>query len=162
MPGIVFGDEVFMFKSGDGYTEVNGKKTKYSILRADDGCLVIRLGNEIREIIFSEDRDFIEMFSSGTTIKFQILSDRDLLLRNLTNEESGHHRHAEIKAPMPGLVVKVLAKRGDSLKRGETVVILEAMKMENEIRVSQDSEVADVLVKEGDIVEKGQVITALK
>jgi len=94
-------------------------------------------------------------------MKFNAVSDRDLLLKSFAGERSGHHRLAEIKAPMPGLVVKVLVKKGDNIKGGESLVILEAMKMENEIRVSYDSEVIDLFVSEGDVVEKGQVIAAL-
>ncbi|MCL4540378.1 MAG: acetyl-CoA carboxylase biotin carboxyl carrier protein subunit, partial [Bacteroidetes bacterium] len=63
--------------------------------------------------------------------------------------------------PMPGLVVKTLVEKGDTVKKGTSLLILEAMKMENEIRTPADAEVAEVLVKDGDIVDKDQTIVRL-
>jgi biotin carboxyl carrier protein len=63
---------------------------------------------------------------------------------------------------MPGLVVKVLVAEGEKVKQGAKLIILEAMKMENEIRTAADSEVAELLVREGQIVEKDQTILRLK
>ena len=59
---------------------------------------------------------------------------------------------------MPGLVVRVLAEPGQQVRAGAGVVVLEAMKMENELRVSAASVVKTVRVKPGEAVEKGQVL----
>ena len=59
---------------------------------------------------------------------------------------------------MPGLVVRVLAEPGQQVRAGTGVVVLEAMKMENELRVSAASVVKTVRVKAGEAVEKGQVL----
>ena len=63
---------------------------------------------------------------------------------------------------MPGLVLKILKKAGDNVIKGETVMILEAMKMENEIKVNNDGEVVDVFVTEGKPVEKYISLLSLK
>ena len=65
---------------------------------------------------------------------------------------------ASLKAPMPGLVVRVAVEEGDAVEQGDTVLIVEAMKMENELRAAGAATVARVLAAPGDAVEKGQIL----
>ena len=66
-----------------------------------------------------------------------------------------------IKAPIAGKVLKLSVKVGDSVKKGQAVAIVEAMKLENEIPSAFDGTVKAILVKEGDAVENGQAIIEL-
>jgi biotin carboxyl carrier protein len=66
-----------------------------------------------------------------------------------------------VRSPMPGKVVKVLVAVGDQVKSGAPVVVVEAMKMENELRAPRDGAVKDVAVKEGQAVEAGQPLVTL-
>jgi biotin carboxyl carrier protein len=65
---------------------------------------------------------------------------------------------SEIKAPMPGLVLKVLVEEGVEIKKGENLFVLEAMKMENIIKAPADVTVKNIKIKPGDKVEKGQIL----
>jgi biotin carboxyl carrier protein len=65
---------------------------------------------------------------------------------------------SEIKAPMPGLVLKVLVEEGAEIKKGENLFVLEAMKMENIIKAPADVTVKTIKIKPGDKVEKGQIL----
>ncbi|MEW5983545.1 MAG: biotin/lipoyl-containing protein [Acidobacteriota bacterium] len=67
-----------------------------------------------------------------------------------------------ITAPMPGKVVKVLVKPGDEVKARQGVVVVEAMKMENELRAARDGRVTDVLVAEGTSVESGRLLAVIE
>ena len=67
----------------------------------------------------------------------------------------------KINAPMPGKIVEVKVQPGASVKKGDVAVILEAMKMENEIRVGQDGTIASVEVSAGDMVEGGSVLVTM-
>ncbi|MDN6836796.1 MAG: biotin/lipoyl-binding protein [Lactococcus lactis] len=67
----------------------------------------------------------------------------------------------EVTAPMPGNVLKVSVKTGQTVKKGETVVILEAMKMENEIVAPSDGTISAINVKEGQSVESDDVLFEL-
>ncbi len=67
----------------------------------------------------------------------------------------------KVEAPMPGTVLKVNVKVGDSVKSGDTVLVLEAMKMENEIAAPQDGVVASINVSQGATVETGDVLVTL-
>ena len=67
----------------------------------------------------------------------------------------------KINAPMPGKIVDVKVKVGDAVKKGQTVLVLEAMKMENEICAPQDGTVATVECSVGDSVETGKVLVSM-
>ena len=66
-----------------------------------------------------------------------------------------------VKTPLPGVILQVKCNVGDTVKRGQTLIILEAMKMENEIVAPQDGTVASINVNKGDSVEAGQTLASL-
>ena len=67
-----------------------------------------------------------------------------------------------ITSPMPGTILDVKVNVGDKVKFGQTLAILEAMKMENDIPATADGEVAEIKVKKGDAVETDSVLIVLK
>lgn len=67
-----------------------------------------------------------------------------------------------ISTPMPGKVVKILVEEGQELKAGETLIIVSAMKMESEYKVSKDRKVAQILVEEGDNIDGHQPLITLE
>ena len=68
---------------------------------------------------------------------------------------------APAAAPMPGNILDVKVKAGDSVKAGDTLLILEAMKMENEISAPQDGTIASVNVRKGDVVNSGDLLCTM-
>lgn len=66
-----------------------------------------------------------------------------------------------VNAPMPGNILDVRVKPGDSVKAGDTLLILEAMKMENEISAPQDGTIASVDVRKGDVVDSGALLCTM-
>lgn len=68
---------------------------------------------------------------------------------------------ATITAPMPGKILEVKAKAGDAVKRGDVVLILEAMKMQNEIMAPADGKIADIRVSAGQAVATGDVMVVM-
>ncbi len=69
---------------------------------------------------------------------------------------------AVISSPMPGKVVKVLVKKGDKVKAGDTVIIISAMKMESEYKVKKDRVVKEVKVKNGDTIDGNQPLVIVE
>ena len=66
-----------------------------------------------------------------------------------------------VTAPMPGNIFKLLVSEGESVSEGQTVLIMEAMKMETEIKASVEGTVGKVVVKQGDNVESGQLLLTI-
>ena len=73
-------------------------------------------------------------------------------------EKGGAGKVNELKAPMPGLVLEINVKPGDELQKGDRVLVLEAMKMENVIKAPADATVASIEVEKGKTVDKNQVM----
>jgi biotin carboxyl carrier protein len=84
----------------------------------------------------------------------------DLLLDQLGIANKGAKKINDLKAPMPGLILQVPVKEGDVLKKGDTLLILEAMKMENVLKAQADITIQKIFVKSGDRVEKGHILIA--
>ena len=91
----------------------------------------------------------------------KIKDQYDELLKNLGLDSINSQKIREIKAPMPGLVLKILVNEGDLIKKGENLLILEAMKMENMIKAPADLIVKKINVKIGDKLEKNQLMLTL-
>ncbi len=88
----------------------------------------------------------------------QIKNRFDLLLENLGMNSAQKKQIADIKAPMPGLVLEIKVKKGDIVKKGDPILVLEAMKMENIIKADGDGEIKSIAVEIGSSVEKNQVM----
>lgn len=82
----------------------------------------------------------------------------DILLEKMGIDVSASTAITEIKAPMPGLILDLKVKLGDEVKKGDTVVVLEAMKMENIIKSPGDGIVKAIKVSLNESVEKNQVL----
>jgi biotin carboxyl carrier protein len=72
--------------------------------------------------------------------------------------QGGHHAAGELTAPMPGQVRAVNVNEGDRVTKGQTLIVLEAMKMEVRIQASKDGQVIQVFVKQGQIVDREQIL----
>jgi biotin carboxyl carrier protein len=82
--------------------------------------------------------------------------------RRVGGSEPGRAGVEEVRAPMPGKIARVLVVPGDQVKPRQPLVVVEAMKMENELRAGADARVKDVLVTEGTLVEAGRVLVVLE
>ena len=92
----------------------------------------------------------------------EAVDERLLAIRKLTGAGAGPPGPRSVRAPMPGLVVKVEVGEGDAVVAGQGVVVVEAMKMENELRAEGDAVVLRVHVSEGDTVERDQLLVELR
>lgn len=94
----------------------------------------------------------------GTRVEARVVDERTRHIQGLTGAGAGPVAAAQLKAPMPGLVVRVLVAAGQAVTPGQGLIVLEAMKMENELRAAAAGVVREVRVQPGAAVDKGQVL----
>ena len=114
-------------------------------------------GASIR-VLLSREGESYTAYCGGIAGEVSVETERSRLLKKYAAADPVLTRKAEIHAPMPALVVNVEVKAGQSVKKGDGLVVLEAMKMENELRAPHDGTVKKVLVEKGMKVEKGELI----
>ncbi len=104
------------------------------------------------------DQYNVHLYDGMRTV--ELVHPSTLALRK--NKGHGGGAGGSLKAPMPGKVVKVLVSPGDEVESGAGLVILEAMKMQNELQASQAGRVKEVRAAEGDNVERGAVLVVME
>jgi biotin carboxyl carrier protein len=109
-------------------------------------------------VSFDKEAKRAEIKVNGTIYNVTAKDQYDLLLDKLGMSNLNNAKVSEVKAPMPGMVLKVFVKEGAEVKKGENLFVLEAMKMENIIKSPADVSVKTIKIKPGDKVEKGQVL----
>ena len=117
---------------------------------------------QIESIQADADPKTISVQINGNSYQFQIKDQHDLLVDELGMDTATSKTLSEITAPMPGLIMEILVKPGDRFEAGDSLFILEAMKMENMIKAEGSGTVKAVLVNQNDPVDKNQVILDLK
>lgn len=95
---------------------------------------------------------------NGTSYTVQVEDQFDLLLKQLGMDATAGTKIREIKAPMPGLVLKIMVEEGAEVKKGDNLLVLEAMKMENILKSTTDGIVKKIHVAKGDKIEKNAVL----
>ncbi len=88
----------------------------------------------------------------------KLTEEIDVLLNKMGIKSQTKRIKKELKAPMPGLILNIPIKKGDFVKQGETLLVLEAMKMENNLKAENDVTIKDIQVQNGNSVEKNEVL----
>ncbi|MFO0576337.1 MAG: biotin/lipoyl-containing protein [Polyangia bacterium] len=120
--------------------------SSYSLISEDGTQVVVDVDGSLPELRVT--------VAGGEPLRIQIQDARALSVD--AGASGGGQSASEMRASMPGKVVKVLCKPGDVIKPGQGLMVIEAMKMENELRALGPGKVAEVLVREGQTVEGGQ------
>ena len=100
--------------------------------------------------------------AAGERFEVQVQDDRAKQIEALTGRDKKPVQGGIVRAPMPGLVVRVEVTKGETVEPGAGLVVVEAMKMENELRATQRGVVEEIHVSAGDRVEKGAPLVTLK
>ncbi len=130
---------------------------------ADGSFHILHQGKSFRAEIVElnhDARQFVIMVN-GDRFTVDIADRYDRLIQQLGLSVGSSQKANIVKAPMPGLVLNLLVKPGQTVAKGDPLLILEAMKMENVLKAAGDGEVKNILVKQGAAVVKGQVLVEM-
>lgn len=97
------------------------------------------------------------VFTRNSFRSIKIFND-EMLLHESLKRGGGFGGDQELKSGMPGKIIEIFAKEGEIVKANKPLLIMEAMKMENEMRTSRDVKIKEIKVKQGDSVESGAVL----
>ncbi|EHL87691.1 acetyl-CoA carboxylase biotin carboxyl carrier protein subunit [Coprobacter fastidiosus] len=140
---------------------IDGKVLDLDVMMAENGvCSILMDGVSYNaELIRAEGGKSYTVNTAFASLPVEILDAKAKLLS--ARRKEGERQADRIVALMPGKVVRVMAAEGDRLAAGDTVLVVEAMKMQSNFKVSEDCVVREVLVKEGDLVNTDQVLVWL-
>lgn len=159
----VNGERVDVTIDGDGIHV--GDLTKKAHLADVEGTpvKVLTIGTEVHRIVMQRGprRGQYALWVDGHRYEVEALDERTRAILDLSNEGARASGPAPLVAPMPGMIVRVNVQVGDTVQAGTPVVVMEAMKMENELRAQGAGVVSAVLVQAGAAVEKGAVLVEL-
>ncbi|PID85057.1 MAG: acetyl-CoA carboxylase biotin carboxyl carrier protein subunit [Chloroflexi bacterium] len=125
------------------------------------GLASLLINNQSLEAVVEKGEDYWQVLTKGELYYVNVLDERTYQLAQARGKELGDSGETAVKAPMPGLIIKVLVEAGEVIAKGQTVVILESMKMENELKAARDGVVTAVKSEAGASVEKDQVLVVI-
>jgi biotin carboxyl carrier protein len=140
---------------------VNGKGVAWDLVEVSDGYFHILVESKSykAEIVKADPATkSFQIKVNGRIFSVEVKDKFDLLLEKMGMTASTTSKINIIKAPMPGLIIDLKVKNGDTVQSGDPLLILEAMKMENIIKAPGEGVVKTVRIKKGDSVEKNQVL----
>jgi biotin carboxyl carrier protein len=125
---------------------------------------MLRIGDTVRELVShrADTRGSYVISVAGERIAVEALDERARAVRSLRAASGAPAGPEPLRAPMPGMVSRVLVAPGDVVKAGASLIVMEAMKMENELRAKSDARVRSVAVQPGTAVEKGTLLVELE
>ena len=147
-----------------GEVTLNDKTMEWDMQQLPDGTFsILANGKSYNATIEQIDRATKQMRLkvNGNDYSLAVKEPIDQLLQKMGLNIGQSKKADAIKAPMPGLVLKILVTEGQELKKGDPVLILEAMKMENVFKAPADAVVKAIRVTERKAVEKGEVLIEL-
>lgn len=141
----------------------NNEELDFEIIDLANSVYLLRIDKKLFNFTCThKNNEIIILFSQSEKFELTVRTSlQDKANEVLANKLSSHH-HLEVKAPMPGMILKLKKQKGDMVNHGEAVMILEAMKMENEIRSLRDGIIKEIFVKEGAAVEKGTLLFSVE
>jgi biotin carboxyl carrier protein len=150
----------FEYKKEGEKIELNGEELSAALNWVKPGeFLNLNLNhNTYRIIVVKKEGKSMRLSVNGHMLDVSLSDSLDVLLKNLGLDKMMNKGIGDVKSPMPGLVLKVLVKAGDVIKKGDPLLILEAMKMENVIKSPTDGPVKEVKVSEKQAVEKNALM----
>jgi len=155
----------FSVTEEDGQLVLDGKAVSWDVIEQSNGIIsVLCDGKSYTAIIEKTDRKAkeISLRLNGQVYKIAIKEPIDQLLSNMGIDLKAMQKAEPVKAPMPGMVLKILVTPGQQINKGDGLVILEAMKMENILKASANAVVKAIRVNERTAVEKGTVLIELE
>jgi len=144
---------------------INDQNVNFELLIQTGDSISLTINHKVFKVDLisrSDDGKTLKASVNGKVAEFTIKSDLDLRIEKMGGSALSDKTARKIKAPMPGLIVKIMVAPGDSVEKGQVLLNFEAMKMENQLKSTGSGTIKSVLVEEGNKIEKGQILIELE
>ena len=160
---VTLADQTFEIEvRSDSEIAIDGKVLEVDFKSlADQPVYSLILGHDSYEAYVSEGENALQVLLRGQLYEVDVEDERQRRLRQVSEVHGDAGGEFSLKAPMPGLVVAVPVSEGETVSRGQNLIILESMKMQNELRSPREGVVQRVRVTPGERVEQNQPLVTL-
>jgi biotin carboxyl carrier protein len=138
---------------------LDGLDVEVAAVLARRDVLSLRIGNRAYEIKSEHVGSDLHLWVGSTRFAAEVRDPRSLRSRTRAGDDHGPRK---VIAPMPGKVLRLLVKEGDEVSQGEGIAVMEAMKMQNEIKSPKKGTIQKILVTEGSAVNPGDVLAIVE
>jgi 3-methylcrotonyl-CoA carboxylase alpha subunit len=146
--------EAALEETGDGVkVTVDGRAFASDVEAVAPGTFVLRNGDSVGTFHCVREGEEIHLFWKG--VAYRLVEEGE------GRRSAQRHQGGGLEAPMPGKVIKVSVAVGDAVAKGQEILVVEAMKMENAIRAPREGRVAKIAAKVGDMVSPGVILVEL-
>ena len=158
-------EEELLIKLEEGRisAEIGNRVYELEVREIEPNCYLFFFHHNVHECRVTEraaEKETVDVTIHGRSHEVTIVDPKRL--RSGQNSDRHHHGVTEIRAPMPGKVVRVQTAAGDTVEKGVGIVVVEAMKMQNEMKSPRGGVVVSINVKTGDTVNAGDVLAVIE
>ena len=136
---------------------LNKKIHRVSYELLGDNEVILSINGKIHSAVLHSNLSSYSVFINGKSFKVEKRSAHRIL-----GDKNIQHRKRDVKTSMPGKIIKVLLQEGDKVREGQAVLILEAMKMQNEIKSPQTGQIVRLFPRAGESVETGALLFSVE
>lgn len=156
------GDQTHSLEVLDGRVTIDGEEVDASMEPAGPGGFSLFVEHVSARVLLEPVGPHRYLVTvNGEVCEVELVGEHDLLLQRLGMNDAKITGDLRVRAPMPGLVRAVHVEEGDAVEAGTPLLVLEAMKMENEVRADHAATVRSIRIRAGDSVEKDQLLVEL-
>jgi biotin carboxyl carrier protein len=148
--------ERLMVRIDDGEEQATQFITLHGYLRS------LAVGDSRAELLAARDEDGVRLAIAGVEYRADVVDEAHARLAAVAGKRATSHARRELRAPMPGLLVKILCEVGDVIQPAQPLAVLQAMKMENELSLPRGGTVIAISAEAGQTVEQGQVLVVVE
>jgi biotin carboxyl carrier protein len=147
----------------DSRIKIDTREYDYDLVHLEGQKYLLRLDNRFIEITsMILQNGSLAVLINGRNYETGIHSTMQEKAAVILQQKKSVHHITEVKAPMPGMILKIKRNLNEKITQGDTVLILEAMKMENDLRAPHSGIIKNIFVKEGNAIEKGTVLFTIE
>ena len=156
---VALNSDVYSVQRSGSVLKVDNKSIKFDIDNVSENRMVVFYDNRAHEVeVLSRNEKRFVLMVNGKTVEVEIKDEIDQLLQKLGMTSHNSKSVSELKSPMPGAIIDVMIEAGDEVSKGDPILILEAMKMENIIKSPVDGTIKAIAIKKGQNVNKGELL----